>query len=140
MKEEKAIKLNSLIILSALIFAVILILLKLYLFAGIMIIVAAALGIIVIKSAVKILKVLSEKFKEAAESSGIKDDVITDFSHRIREPLNNLVVIGELLIKSELQKKQMELIETLIASTQNMVDTVNELTMQSAVSVSYKER
>ena len=32
-----------------------------------------------------------------------KDDVITDFSHKIREPLNNLVIIGDMLMESGLQ-------------------------------------
>jgi len=39
-----------------------------------------------------------------------------------------------------LQKKQKELIETFVASTNNMVTTVNELTMKSAGSFSYKAR
>ena len=69
-----------------------------------------------------------------------KDDVITDFSHRIREPLNNLVIIGDMLLESDLNKKQKELLETFIASTNNMVTTVNELTMQSAGNMSYEPR
>lgn len=69
-----------------------------------------------------------------------KDDVIIDFSHRIREPLNNLVIISDMLMESGLQKKQKELLETLVASTNNMVTTVNELTMQSAGNLSYEHR
>ena len=69
-----------------------------------------------------------------------KDDVITDFSHKIREPLNNLVIIADMLMESGLQKKQKELLETFIASTNNMVTTVNELSMQSAGNLSYEPR
>ena len=45
-----------------------------------------------------------------------------------------------MLMESGLQKKQKELLETFIASTNNMVTTVNELTMQSAGSLSYEQR
>ena len=39
-----------------------------------------------------------------------------------------------------LQKKQKELIETFIASTNNMVTTVNELTMESAGNLSFESK
>ena len=34
-----------------------------------------------------------------------KDDVIIDFSHKIREPLNNLVIIVDMLMESGLAEK-----------------------------------
>jgi CheY-like chemotaxis protein len=69
-----------------------------------------------------------------------KDNVIKDFSHKIREPLNNLVIIVDVLMESGLRKDQAELLETFIASTNNMVTTVNELTMQSAGNLSLENR
>ena len=45
-----------------------------------------------------------------------------------------------MLMKSDLNKKQKELLETFIASTNNMVTTVNELTMQSAGNMSHEHR
>ena len=54
--------------------------------------------------------------------------------------MNNLVIISDMLMESGLQKKQKELLETFIASTNNMVTTVNELTMQSAGNLSYEHR
>ena len=45
-----------------------------------------------------------------------------------------------MLMESGLQKKQKELLETFIASTNNMVTIVNELTMQSAGNLSYQQR
>jgi len=85
-------------------------------------------------------KSFKESLKEFSSLSERKDDVIIDFSHRIREPLNNLVIISDMLMESGLQKKQKELLETFIASTNNMVTTVNELTMQSAGNLSYEQR
>lgn len=139
-KERKLIERYSFLALLFLIFAVILISFDIRLIAGCFVIIACATGIIVIKRAFNLLRTVGESLNEASVSSEKKDDVITDFSHRIREPLNNLVIIGDLLIGSGLQKKQKELLETFIASTNNMVDTVNELTMQSAGSISYEER
>jgi CheY-like chemotaxis protein len=139
-KDRKRLELFSLMALSCLIVSVILISFGLNLIAGCFVIIAAALGIIVVRKAMQLLRKVRESLAEASRSSEKKDDVVTDFSHRIREPLNNLVIIGDLLIGSGLQKKQKDLLETFIASTNNMVTTVNELTMQSASNISYEVR
>jgi CheY-like chemotaxis protein len=138
--ERKVIERFSYISLLTLIVAVILLSFNLRLAAGCVIILTAAIGVIVVRKSLNLIRRAGDSLSEVSDSSEKKDDVITDFSHRIREPLNNLVVIGDLLIESGLQKKQKELLETFIASTNNMVDTVNELTMQSAGTISYEER
>jgi CheY-like chemotaxis protein len=139
-RDKKFIERFSLIAVFALIVSVILLAFDLRLFAGCLIILTSAIGIAIIRKALSLIRQVGESLDEASTSSEKKDDVITDFSHRIREPLNNLVIIGDLLIESGLQKKQKELLETFIASTNNMVDTVNELTMQTAGNISYEER
>jgi CheY-like chemotaxis protein len=139
-RERRLIERYSLLSLAGLIISVFLVSFDLRLLSGCFIILAASLGVIVVNKAMSVLKRIGESFNEASISSEKKDDVITDFSHRIREPLNNLVIIGDLLIDSGLQKKQKELLETFIASTNNMVNTLNELTMQSAGSIRYEER
>ncbi|MBM3419814.1 MAG: response regulator [Bacteroidetes bacterium] len=89
--------------------------------------------------------------RKSASKKGRELDQVTDlnlnqgeflagFSHRIREPLNNLVIIGDLISDTTLTPKQKDLVETLIASTTNMVSTVNELTMQSAGTASFGRR
>jgi len=117
---------------SALIIAVVLLILDFRLPAGILIILTAALDILMIKKAMTLLRAARNSLMDVSTDNEKKDDVITDFSHRIREPLNNLVIITDMLMESGLQKKQKELLETFVASTNNMVTTVNELTMQSA--------
>jgi CheY-like chemotaxis protein len=140
LNDRKLIERYSVISLFSLIISVILVSFDLRLPAGCFIIIASATGIIVVRKAFSLLSKIGDLLQEASTSSDKKDDVITDFSHRIREPLNNLVIIGDLLIGSGLQKKQKELLETFIASTDNMVSTVNELTMQTAVNINYEER
>jgi CheY-like chemotaxis protein len=123
-----------------LIVAIILLAFGLRLISGCLVIAGAALFILAMRRALDLIKSVKQSLAEASTSNERKEDVIADFSHRIREPLNNLVVIADLLMASELQKKQKDLIETFIASTNNMVITVNELTMQTAVNFSYEAR
>jgi len=139
-KKKNSIETYSIISLICLVLAVIFISFDLRLPAGILVIAGAALFVTIIRKSSDLIKVVKESFKDASSSNEKKDDVITDFSHRIREPLNNLVVIADLLMATGLQKKQKELIETFIASTNNMVTTVNELTMESAGNLSFQAR
>jgi CheY-like chemotaxis protein len=139
-KKRKIIETYSIISLLILISGVLLISFNLRLPAGCMIIAGIALGLIVVRKASELNKSFNKSLNEFSSLSERKDDVIIDFSHRIREPLNNLVIISDMLMESGLQKKQKELLETFIASTNNMVTTVNELTMQSAGNLSYEHR
>ncbi|MCI0523292.1 MAG: response regulator [Bacteroidales bacterium] len=68
------------------------------------------------------------------------EDVINSFSHRIREPLNNLVLLGTMLRDSGTSAKQQELLDTFVASTDTMVDVVNDLTMETAGNVTFEKR
>jgi CheY-like chemotaxis protein len=138
--ERKKVEQFSIIAVFSLIAAVILISFNQRLIAGCIVILAASVGFVAIRTALSLFKKVKESLEDVSDSSEKKDDVITDFSHRIREPLNNLVIIGDLLMGSGLQKKQKELLETFIASTNNMVTTVNELTMHSAGNISYEDR
>ena len=139
-KSRKNIEKYSIIVLFCLIAAILLISINQKLPAGFMIIAGASLGLLVIRKASDLNKRFKESLHEYSLLSERKDNVINDFSHKIREPLNNLVIIIEMLMESGLQKKQKDLLETFIASTNNMVTAVNELTMQSAGNLSYKTR
>lgn len=139
-KKRKIIETYSIIILLILISAVLLISFNQKLVAGCLIIAGASMGVIIVRKASELNKEFKESLNEFSSLNERKDDVIIHFSHRIREPLNNLVIISDMLMESGLQKKQKELLETFIASTNNMVTTVNELTMQSAGNLSYEHR
>jgi CheY-like chemotaxis protein len=127
-------------VLLGLIFSIILLSFDLRLIAGILIIASTSLGILLIRKGSALVKKAGESFKDASSLNLRKDDVITDFSHRIREPLNNIVIITDMLLESGLQQKQKELLETFVASANNMVNIVNDLTMQSAGNLSYETR
>lgn len=139
-KDRLVIERLSILTMFCLIAGIILISFNMRLLAGSLVIIASTVGILIIRKALKLLRMTRESFKEVSTSSEKKDDVITDFSHKIREPLNNIVIIGDLLIESGMEKKQKELLETLVASANNMVNTLNELTMQTAGNIIYEAR
>jgi CheY-like chemotaxis protein len=136
----KEIKSYSIIALFCLLVSVLLISFDQKLLAGVMVIAGASIGLIVIRKTLSLELKIKELLNSFSSLNERKDDVIKDFSHRIREPLNNLVIIVDMLMESGLQKKQKELLETFIASTNNMVTIVNELTMKSAGDFSYQKR
>ena len=69
-----------------------------------------------------------------------KDRYLSDFSHRIRTPLNNFSFIIDYLMDSKPDSDQKEMLETLIASTTNMVEAVNDLTMTDCTGISFVPR
>lgn len=123
-----------------LIVSLILLALEQRLAAGIVIITCSAAGIFLLRNWLLLIRKAGDAALEAADSNVQKEQMITGFSHKIREPLNNLVLISDMLIDSGLDRKQKDLVETFAASTNNMVSTVNELTMQSAGNLNFEAR
>lgn len=126
--------------LTGLITGIILIIADTPFFAGVILIITAAIGILLTKKIIYLLNKARNSLREISASNEKMDNLISDFSHKIREPLNNVVIITDMLMESGLQKKQKELLETFMASTNNMVTTVNELTMQSADNITLEPR
>lgn len=122
--------------LSCLVLALILLSFNIWLIAGVLIIGSASLVILFARKINRQFSILNDSFSEITAETEKKEKVIADFSHRIREPLNNIVLLTDQLMDSGLQKKQKELLETFAASANNMVATVNELTMESAALIS----
>jgi CheY-like chemotaxis protein len=130
----------SYITICAVIVSVILIMADQKLAAGSVALISSCLILFTIRKTFSLFKSFRKSLDEVSIANEKKDDVITDFSHKIREPLNNLVIITDMLMESGLQKKQKDLLETFVASTNNMVTTVNELTMHSAAELSLNTR
>jgi CheY-like chemotaxis protein len=136
LKNRKLIEYLAYTAISALIIAVILLMFDLVLFAGIVTIISAVIGLYLVRKAIAVLTEARNTIIDASTSNEHKDDVIKNFSYKIREPLNNIVIISDMLLEADLEQKQKELLETFVASSKNMVTTVNELTMQSAENIS----
>ena len=54
-----------------------------------------------------------------------KEEFISKVSHQIRTPLNNIVVVSNMLNPTELEEKEKDYFDTILASTNNLVDVVN---------------
>jgi CheY-like chemotaxis protein len=65
-------------------------------------------------------------------------DFISGLSHQIRTPLNNIMVIANLLETITSNEKQKDLIDTIHASTNNLVNVVNSMVEISNIDI--KER
>lgn len=139
-KNRKRVEILSYVAISLLILSVILILFDLKFPAGILVIIVASAGLYLAKNVMALLNSIKNLLDDVSSANKSKDNVITDFSHKIREPLNNLVIITDMLMESDLGQKEKELLETFVASTKNMMTSVNELTMQSAQSLSFESR
>lgn len=75
-------------------------------------------------------RIIHESEKEVLDqknSTNLKEEFIAKLSHQIRTPLNNIMVISNILTTSELDDKQRDMIDTIQASTNNLVNVVNSL-------------
>ncbi len=61
-----------------------------------------------------------------------KDEFISKLSHQIRTPLNNITLISNLVERSNLDVDQQDLFNTIIASTNNLVNVVNNIVKVSS--------
>ena len=83
---------------------------------------------------------LEKANKEAIEVNITKDNFIRIKSHQLRTSLNNIVVLGKMINDLDPTKKQKELLDTLIASTNNHVDIVNNIVQLPGINISHKKR
>jgi len=120
--------------------AVIFISFDLLLPAGCLIIVSACFGLMMYRNLSALNKRYRESFNALNKADQRKDKLITEFSHKIREPLNNLVITGEMFADTDPSPKQKVLLDTFLASIKSMVGTVNELTLHSAENMSHDFR
>lgn len=131
-KKTTLFDLCSLSALSSLLISLILLSFDLRLPAGIMTITGIALGIVAYKKGKA--QSVQEPVKVQPKTEVLPEEVklpdMSDISHSIREHLNDIVLISDILLNSDLPKKQKELALTLTASTKNLASVVNELTIQ----------
>ena len=76
---------------------------------------------------------LNEEIQKAKNETVSKEEFISKISHQIRTPLNNLVVVTNIVNTFNLDEKQKDLIDTIQASTNNLVNVVNNISEISNV-------
>ena len=91
--------------------------------------------------AVLINERLSETEKqmiEARNDAKAKSEFISRLSYQIRTPLNNIMVVGDLLCNSQMDAQQKDMLNTILASANNLVNVVNTLAKVSQTDMSKK--
>ncbi len=73
-------------------------------------------------------EVLDEK-----NSNKLNEEFIAKLSHQIRTPLNNIMVISNILSSTSLDEKQKDMMDTILASTNNLVNVLNSMVENSNV-------
>jgi len=64
-----------------------------------------------------------------------KDDFLSTLSHQIRTPLNNLTMVSNLIDRKKMDSDQQDLLDTIIASTNNLINVVNNIVRVSKVEI-----
>jgi CheY-like chemotaxis protein len=76
---------------------------------------------------------LDKALEEANFESRSRDEFISKLSHQLRTSLNNITLVSNLVSKSELTDEQNDLINTILASTNNLVEAVNNIVKVSNI-------
>lgn len=79
------------------------------------------------------IKYLDKALEDAADETKLRDEFITRLSHQLRTSLNNITLISNLVSESMLDNKQRDLIDTILASSKNLVEAVNDIVKASAI-------
>lgn len=79
--------------------------------------------------------VMEQTIIESKNETRQKDDFLSKLSHQIRTPLNNLTVISNLVNKSKLDAEHRDLFDTILASTINLINVVNNIVKVSEVKI-----
>jgi CheY-like chemotaxis protein/signal transduction histidine kinase len=79
--------------------------------------------------------VMDRAIIEAKNETRQKDDFLSKLSHQIRTPLNNLTVVSNLVNKSKLDAEHRDLFDTILASTINLINVVNNIVKVSEVKI-----
>jgi CheY-like chemotaxis protein/signal transduction histidine kinase len=78
-------------------------------------------------SKTKEIKELLDKAIGSTQELREKNDFISDLSHQLRTSLSNIILVNNLFYNSSLDKNQKELVDTLKASTNNLLEAVNKI-------------
>ncbi|RPJ75785.1 MAG: response regulator, partial [Alphaproteobacteria bacterium] len=86
------------------------------------------------------LNAMEQWIIESHNESRRKDDFLSKLSHQIRTPLNNITLISNLVDRTKFPPDQLDLLDTIIASTNNLVNVVNNIVQVSTIDMEDNEQ
>jgi CheY-like chemotaxis protein len=92
------------------------------------------------QSIVSIIQKHEEDISQVVDELKDKEDFISRVSHQIRTPLNNIVVVSNMINPNDLEDKQKDYFDTILASTNNLVDVVNSFSDITNVDVQERKK
>jgi len=81
------------------------------------------------------IKKLDQALEEANVESKARDEFISKLSHQLRTSLNNITLVSNLVGDTLVDEKQRDLIDTILASANNLVEAVNTIVKISRVDI-----
>jgi CheY-like chemotaxis protein len=78
---------------------------------------------------------LDKKLEQANLETRSRDEFIAKLSHQLRTSLNNITLVSNLVSQSKLNDQQRDLIDTILASTNNLVEAINNIVKVSNVDI-----
>jgi len=88
----------------------------------------------------KLVNRYKEEISQVQDELKDKEEFISTVSHQIRTPLNNIVVVSNMIDPSELDNKHKDYFDTILASTNNIVDVVNSFSEVTNVDIKERKR
>ncbi len=85
------------------------------------------------------LRALELQLLEARNETKLKESFISKLSHQIRTPLSNIMLVGHMVNKVNLTPEQKEMMETIIASANNLVSTIENIAEITEVDIESKK-
>ena len=78
---------------------------------------------------------LERSLLEEKNENKSKEEFISRLSHQIRTPLNNIMLIGDMVSKDNLTEEQKDLMETILASASNLANVVDNISTVSSLEI-----
>ena len=88
---------------------------------------------------VNYLRAIEIELLESKNETKLKESFISNLSHQIRTPLSNIMLVGHMVNKVNLTDEQRDMMETIIASANNLVNTIENIAEISEVDIESKK-